>query len=86
MGTDGAFTRWAGRGSRSTAYGWQLSASGSGTVEVTVPESTRPRGNGIVVHRRAGLAAPLTGRYVDGHRVDFYWPDLGLVVETDGLR
>jgi very-short-patch-repair endonuclease len=23
---------------------------------------------------------------VNGFRVDFYWPDLGLVVETDGLR
>jgi very-short-patch-repair endonuclease len=21
-----------------------------------------------------------------GYKVDFYWPDLGLVVETDGLR
>ena len=23
---------------------------------------------------------------MNGYRVDFYWPDLGLVVETDGLR
>ncbi len=23
---------------------------------------------------------------VNGFEVDFYWPDLGLVVETDGLR
>jgi very-short-patch-repair endonuclease len=23
---------------------------------------------------------------VSGFRVDFYWPELGLVVETDGLR
>jgi very-short-patch-repair endonuclease len=23
---------------------------------------------------------------VNGFRVDFYWPQLGLVVETDGLR
>jgi very-short-patch-repair endonuclease len=36
--------------------------------------------------RRAGLPAPLTQRHVNGFRVDFYWPDLGLVVETDGLR
>jgi hypothetical protein len=34
----------------------------------------------------AGLSAPETGRYVNGFKVDFYWPDLGLVVETDGLR
>ena len=23
---------------------------------------------------------------MNGFRVDFYWPDLGLIVETDGLR
>jgi very-short-patch-repair endonuclease len=36
--------------------------------------------------RRAGLAEPLTQQAVNGFRVDFFWPDLGLVVETDGLR
>ena len=36
--------------------------------------------------RRVGLPSPLTQQHVNGHRVDFYWPDLGLVVETDGLR
>jgi very-short-patch-repair endonuclease len=36
--------------------------------------------------RRAGLQKPETGRVVNGFRVDFYWPDLGLIVETDGLR
>jgi len=36
--------------------------------------------------RRAGLPTPQTQRNVNGFRVDFYWPDLGLVVETDGLR
>jgi len=36
--------------------------------------------------RRAGLGPPRTQQWVNGHRVDFYWPDLGLVVETDGLR
>ena len=36
--------------------------------------------------RRAGLPPPLTQQWIDGFRVDFYWPDLGLVVETDGLR
>lgn len=34
----------------------------------------------------AGLGAPQTQRQLNGFRVDFYWPDLGLVVETDGLR
>jgi very-short-patch-repair endonuclease len=36
--------------------------------------------------RRAGLPTPQTQVWLDGFRVDFYWPDLGLVVETDGLR
>ncbi len=36
--------------------------------------------------RRAGLPSPLTGRRVNGFKVDFFWPDLRLVVETDGLR
>jgi very-short-patch-repair endonuclease len=35
---------------------------------------------------KAGLPVPLTGRIVNEFEVDFYWPDLGLVVETDGLR
>lgn len=36
--------------------------------------------------RKAGLPIPLTAQWVNGFEVDFYWPDLGLVVETDGLR
>lgn len=36
--------------------------------------------------RDAGLPPPLTQQRVNGFRVDFYWPDLGLIVETDGLR
>jgi very-short-patch-repair endonuclease len=35
---------------------------------------------------RAGLPVPLTGQWVNEFEVDFYWPELGLVVETDGLR
>lgn len=35
---------------------------------------------------RAGLPIPLTQAWVNGFEVDFFWPDLGLVVETDGLR
>jgi very-short-patch-repair endonuclease len=38
------------------------------------------------VARQAGLPKPLTGAAVGGYRADFYWPALGLVVETDGLR
>jgi very-short-patch-repair endonuclease len=36
--------------------------------------------------RRAGLPPPLTKQTVNGYEVDFHWPELGLVVETDGLR
>jgi very-short-patch-repair endonuclease len=40
----------------------------------------------LPIARRAGLTElPLTGAYLNGHKVDFYWPRLGLVVEVDGL-
>lgn len=32
------------------------------------------------------LSTPLTQQHVNGFRVDFLWPELKLVVETDGLR
>jgi very-short-patch-repair endonuclease len=38
------------------------------------------------IARRAGLPAPETRVRLNGYEVDFFWPDLGLVVETDGLR
>jgi very-short-patch-repair endonuclease len=34
----------------------------------------------------AGLPLPETQVRLGSNRVDFYWPDLGLVVETDSLR
>jgi very-short-patch-repair endonuclease/predicted transcriptional regulator of viral defense system len=34
----------------------------------------------------AGLPQPLTKATVNGYEVDFYWPDLALVVEADSLR
>lgn len=40
----------------------------------------------LPIARRAGLPVPLTQVWLNGFRVDFYWPDLRLVVETDGLR
>ncbi len=40
----------------------------------------------LPIARRAGLGVPRTQARVNGFRVDFYWPELGLVVETDGLR
>ena len=36
--------------------------------------------------QRAGLEPPQTGVVLNGFKVDFFWPSLGLIVETDGLR
>jgi very-short-patch-repair endonuclease len=33
-----------------------------------------------------GLSKPETGAWVNGFKVDLYWPELGLIIETDGLR
>jgi very-short-patch-repair endonuclease len=38
------------------------------------------------IAKAAALPPPLTKQVVNGYEVDFYWPRLGLVVETDGLR
>ncbi|HEX2160640.1 MAG TPA: type IV toxin-antitoxin system AbiEi family antitoxin domain-containing protein [Thermoleophilaceae bacterium] len=40
----------------------------------------------LPIARSAGLGQPKTGAWLNGFEVDFFWPDLGLVVETDGLR
>ncbi len=32
-----------------------------------------------------GYPIPLTRAWVNAYEVDFYWPDLGLIIETDGL-
>jgi very-short-patch-repair endonuclease len=39
----------------------------------------------IPIAVRVGYPMPLTRQWVNGYEVDFYWPELGLVVETDGL-
>jgi very-short-patch-repair endonuclease len=36
--------------------------------------------------KAASLPIPLTKQRVNNFEVDFFWPDFGLVVETDGLR
>ncbi|HWC08266.1 MAG TPA: DUF559 domain-containing protein, partial [Solirubrobacterales bacterium] len=36
--------------------------------------------------REVGLSLPKTKEIVNDYEVDFFWPDLKLVVETDGLR
>jgi very-short-patch-repair endonuclease len=40
----------------------------------------------LPIARRAGLPKPQTQALVNGYRVDFYWPDLRIVVEADSLR
>jgi very-short-patch-repair endonuclease len=40
----------------------------------------------FAIVRAAGLPLPETQVYVNGYRVDFFWPELRLVVETDGWR
>jgi very-short-patch-repair endonuclease len=40
----------------------------------------------LPIANAAGLPKPLTRHRLHGYRVDFFWPKLGLVVETDGLR
>ena len=51
----------------------------------TVTESELER-RFLPLARKAGLPKPRTGCIVNGFKVDFFWPELGLVVETDGLR
>jgi very-short-patch-repair endonuclease len=36
--------------------------------------------------KSAGLSVPETKAWVNGYEVDFYWPELGIVAEADGLR
>jgi len=40
----------------------------------------------LAIVRRTDLPMPETQVNVNGYRVDFYWPDLGLIVEVDGWR
>jgi very-short-patch-repair endonuclease len=40
----------------------------------------------LAIVRDAGLPAPEAQKRLGRYRVDFFWPDLGFVVETDGLR
>jgi very-short-patch-repair endonuclease len=40
----------------------------------------------LAIAEAANLPRPETQARVSGYRVDFYWPDLGLVAEADGWR
>lgn len=52
---------------------------------ITLPATELER-RFLPLAREAGLPPPQTQRWMDGHRVDFYWQHLDLVVETDSLR
>lgn len=39
----------------------------------------------LAVARGAGLPKPRTQARLGRYRVDFHWPELGLVIETDSL-
>jgi very-short-patch-repair endonuclease len=53
------------------------------TYEVT---DTRLEQRLLRIAREAGLRRPQTQRHLGAGRVDFYWPELGLIVEADSLR
>ena len=38
----------------------------------------------VPIARAAGLSKPRTQHHINGHRADFYFDDLGLIVEADG--
>jgi len=40
----------------------------------------------LAIVRAANLPRPETQVVLNGYQVDFYWPHIGLVVETDGWR
>jgi very-short-patch-repair endonuclease len=64
---------------------------GTATLRSTLDEHTFTRTDShlerrlLRLVRQAGLPPPKTQHELNGHHVDFYWPELKLVVETDGL-
>jgi len=54
-------------------------------IELVLADSELER-RFLPLARSAGLPSPEMGAVVKGFRTDFFWPDLGLIVETDGLR
>jgi very-short-patch-repair endonuclease len=65
---------------------------GSGRLKAILDAQTFSRAQNalerrfLALVRAAGLPAPDTQRRLGRYRVDFFWPDLSLVVETDSLR
>jgi very-short-patch-repair endonuclease len=62
---------------------------GLGVIRETLGRYTRTDSNlerrFFALVRKAGLPMPATQEHLGPGRIDFHWPDLGLVVETDGL-
>jgi very-short-patch-repair endonuclease len=50
------------------------------------PRRTRSGGERAMLRliRAAGLPVPLTNHPIEGFNADFFWPDVGLIVEVDG--
>ena len=86
---------------RSAAALWEFGSQANGRVDVSVRRRCELRRPGIRFHGRPSLRVedvlrrddiPVTSPtrtlldLVNRFEVDFFWPDLGLVVETDGLR
>ncbi|MBS1889546.1 MAG: DUF559 domain-containing protein [Actinobacteria bacterium] len=70
----------------------ELSRPGTGRLKAVLDAQTFSRAANalerrfLAIVRNAGLPAPDSQRRLGPHRVDFFWPDRGLVVETDSLR
>lgn len=62
---------------------------GVGKLRATLARYTRTDSNlerrFLALLRKHRLPLPTTQEHVGRGRIDFHWPDLGLVVETDGL-
>jgi very-short-patch-repair endonuclease len=70
----------------------ELSRPGVGRLKAVLDAQTFSRAANalerrfLAIVRAAGLPAPTTQQRLGRYRVDFFWPDLGFVVETDSLR
>jgi len=62
---------------------------GVGVLRTTLARYSRTDSNlerrFLAIVRKARLPLPATQEYIGRGRIDFHWPDLNLVVETDGL-
>jgi very-short-patch-repair endonuclease len=70
----------------------ELSRPGVGRLKAILDAQTFSRAANALerrflgIVRDAGLPAPTAQKQLGRYRVDFFWPELGFVVETDSLR